>query len=129
MRLVSFEFEPHVNSLDDEHTALELDFPQRLGDQPLVRRIDLTRFQRASKCSSESTRCRCDNVVQSRGMGLENVRRDLVMLSHSAVNAKNDWFRFGRQVRSADGTLHTFDANIGTVDNFGHPTSANCLIV
>jgi hypothetical protein len=31
-----FQFEPHVNSLDDKHIFLELDFTQCLGDQALV---------------------------------------------------------------------------------------------
>jgi len=36
VRFFSFQFEPHVNSFDDEHIFFQLDLTQCLGDQPLV---------------------------------------------------------------------------------------------
>jgi hypothetical protein len=36
LRFFGFQFEPHVNSLDDKHFFFELDFAQCLGDQALV---------------------------------------------------------------------------------------------
>ena len=89
MRFLSSEFELHVNSLDDEHIVLQLDFTQCIRGQPLIRRIDLARFQRASEGSRKSTGGRCDNVVQSCGMGLQHVWWNFVVFSHRAVDAKD----------------------------------------
>jgi len=70
MRFLGFELELHVNPLDDEHIVLQLNLTQRIRGQPLIGRINFTRFQRAPEGSRKSTGGRCDNVVQSRGMGL-----------------------------------------------------------
>jgi hypothetical protein len=63
MRLFRFKSQPDVNSFDDEDIVLQLDVAHGLRDQALVRCTDLTRLQRASKGSRQSTgRCR-DHVV------------------------------------------------------------------
>jgi len=63
MRFVRFKPQPDVNSLNDQYIVLQLYLAHGLRDQALVRRIDLTRFQRASKGSRKSTRRCGDNVV------------------------------------------------------------------
>jgi len=63
MRVFRFEPQPDVNSFYDQDIVLELHFAHCLRDQALVRGVNLTRFQRASKGSRKSPgRCR-DDVV------------------------------------------------------------------
>jgi len=123
MRLFRFEPQPDVNSFDDQDIVLQLDVARSLRDQALVRCADLTRFQRASKGSRQSTgRCR-DNVVQGGGMGFQYVRWNFIIFSYCAVHPENHWLRLGGQVSSADWTFHAFDANVGPIHDFRHQAS------
>lgn len=121
MSFFRFESELDVNALDDENVVLQFYLADGFRDQPFIRGIDVTRFQRASEGSSKSTRRRCDHIVQSGSVRLEHVGGDFIVLGHRAMNAENHRLRFRGQVRSADGTFHAFDANIGPVDHFRHP--------
>jgi hypothetical protein len=77
-----------MDTPDHQHTILFFDFPDRLGDQPVYRGGYLTRLQRASKGSSESTRGGCDDVIERGRMGREGVRRHFIVLGDGPVNAK-----------------------------------------
>ena len=83
------ESQPHVNPLDDQDIFFEFDLAGRLRDQPRVRRIDLTRLQRASKGSGQSTGGGRDYVVQCRGVRFEDVRRNFVVFGDRAVNPED----------------------------------------
>ena len=111
MRFVRLQCESHVNSFNDEHGILKLDLADCLRGQPLVRGVNLTRLQRASKSSRQSTSCRCDDVIQRGGVRLQDVRRNFVMLSYGAVDAEDHGLRFDRQIGSPDRPFHAFDAN------------------
>jgi hypothetical protein len=77
-----------MDTTDHQHTILFFDFPDRLGDQPVYRSGNLTRLQRASKGSRESTRGSCDDVIESGRMGREGVRRHFIMLGDGPVDTK-----------------------------------------
>ncbi len=92
MLLICLKFQADVNALDDENIVLQFHFADGFRDQPLIRSVDLTRLQRASKGSRKSTGRGSDNIVQSRGVGFQHVRWNFVMLGHRAVNTENHRF-------------------------------------
>jgi hypothetical protein len=120
MRFFRFEPQPDVNSLNDENIVLQLHFAHGLRDQPLVRRADLTRFQRASKGSRKSTGCCGDNVVQGCGMRFQHIRWNFVMFGHRAMNSEDHWLLLRRQVCSADRALHAFDTYMRSISHVMH---------
>ena len=81
MSLFRLQSQSDVNSFYDQDILLKLHFTHRLGDKALVRRIDLTRLQRASKGSRKSTGRSRDHVIQSRGVRFQHVRRDFIMFA------------------------------------------------
>jgi hypothetical protein len=89
LRFFGLEPEPHVNPLDDQDIIFEFDLAGRLRDQPRIRRIDLTRLQRASKGSGQSTGGGRDYIVQSRGVRFQDIRWNLVVFGDRAVNTED----------------------------------------
>jgi len=120
MRFFRFEPQPYVNSLNDQNIVLQLHLAHGLRDQALVRRIDLTRLQRASKGSRKSTGRCGDNVVQRCGMRFQHVRWYFVMFRHRAMNSEDHWLLLGRQVCFADRALHAFDAYMRSISHVRH---------
>ena len=120
MRLFRLESQSDVNSFYDQDVLLKLHFTHRLGDKAFVRRINLTRLQRASKGSRKSTGRRGDNVVQGCGMRFQHVRWNFVMFRHRAMNSEDHWLLLGRQVCSADRAPHAFDTYIRSISHIRH---------
>jgi hypothetical protein len=52
-----------VDAADDQDIVLQLNLADRLRHQSLIRGVYVTRLQRASKGSGQSTRSGGDNVV------------------------------------------------------------------
>jgi hypothetical protein len=77
-----------VNSLDDQDLLLGLDFSKCLGDQTPLAGGNLTRFQRASEGSDESAGSTSNDVIERSGARRKGIRRDVVVFSNRAVNAK-----------------------------------------
>jgi len=96
MLRLGLQFQPGVNAADHQDVILGFDFPHRLGNQPRIRGIDLTRFQRASKGAGESAGGGGHDVIEGRGVGVEDLLRHLVVLRHRAVHAENHRRRFRR---------------------------------
>jgi hypothetical protein len=80
----------------------------------------LTRLQRASKGSSQSTRRGSDNVIQGCGVRLQNRRGHLVMLRYGAVHSEYDRLLFGRKIGPAHGALHALNAYLRPVNHLIH---------
>jgi hypothetical protein len=102
--------EPHrdVDPPDDEHVVLGLHFADHVGRQLAAARIDLTRFQRASKGAHHSTGGRRDDVVDCGGMRFAERRGiDLVMFGNGTVRTEDHWLRFTGQIRQAKRALVT----------------------
>src|SRR5271168_5500175 len=110
MRLRSLKPEDNMDAPDDKYIVLQFDFTDCLRHQSLIRGVYVTRLQRASKGAGQSNRSRGDNVVQGRGMGLEDRRRNLVMLRHCPMHSEDYRLRFGREIRPANGSLHAFNS-------------------
>jgi hypothetical protein len=109
-----------VDALDYEDAFLLLDFADGFGNEPVNRRGDLTRLQRASKGSGESTRGPGDDVVERGRVGREGVRRHFVVLGDCSVDAEDYGLRLGRQVRAAHRASLALDADFGSVDYVCH---------
>jgi hypothetical protein len=109
-----------VDASDDEHVLLGLDLADSFGDEPSVGRRDLTRIQRASESSTESTGRAGDNVIERRGARRISIRRDLVMLSNRAVHPESDRLRLTRQPGLSNRTFYSLDADLGSVHDSGH---------
>ena len=112
IRLWRFQLQPHVNPANYQYVIFQLDLTCRFRHKTLVRCIDVTRLQRASKGSDKSTGRRGNNVVERRRMRFEHRGRHLVMLSHRAVDAEDYGFRFCRQIRSAHRSFYPFDPDM-----------------
>ena len=80
----------------------------------------MTRLQRASEGSGQSTRRGGDNVIQGSGVRLQDRRRDLVVLRHGAMHSEYYGLLFGRKISPAHGALHSFNAHIGPVNHLRH---------
>jgi hypothetical protein len=80
----------------------------------------LTRFQRASEGSRQSTRRGGDNVIQGSGVRLQNRRRHFVVFRYGAMHAEYYRPLFGRKIRPAYGALYALNAHIGPVNHLRH---------
>jgi hypothetical protein len=118
--LVRLEPHPHVDALDHEDTFLFLDFTDGLCYQPVNRRRDLTRLQRASKGSGESTGGRGDDVVERRRMGREGIRRYLIVFGDGSVNSEDHRLRFRGQVSAPHRAFLSLDADFRSIDYVSH---------
>ena len=82
--------QPHVNAADHKYIVLQLYLAHRFRHQAFAGCIDLTRLQRASKGSRQSTCRGSNNVIKRCGARFRDCGRNFVMLGDRAVNAEND---------------------------------------
>jgi len=87
--------------------------------------INLTRFQRASKSSSQSTGSGGDDVIESGSPRFHDVRRNFVVRRDGPVDAEDHGLRFGGEMCFANRPLDAFDSHFGTVNYLGHKIGAN----
>jgi len=85
----------------------------------------VTRLQRASEGSGQSTRRGGDNVIQGSGVRFQDRWRNLVVLRHGAMHSKYYRLLFGRKIRSTYRALHALNAYMRSVNHVGH----DCRIV
>jgi hypothetical protein len=77
--------------------VLGLDFTHRLGNQPRIRGLNLTRFQRASKGAGESAGGGRYDVIECGGVGLKYSWRHFIVFGHGAVDPERHRRGLGRQ--------------------------------
>lgn len=118
--LLGRQLQDHMDTADHEHVVLQLNFTDRFRHQSLVRGVYLTRLQRASEGSSQSTRRSGDNVIQGCSVGLQDRRRNLVMLRHGAMYSEYYGYLFGRKIRPAQRALYALNAHMGPVNHLRH---------
>jgi hypothetical protein len=98
-----------VDALDHENAVLDFDLTCRVCDQSSFCGSDLTRFQRASERTGQSTRSGGDDIVERGGvLGLATTV-DAVMVGDLVVNTKQDRLSLGRQCRPPQRAAHTLD--------------------
>lgn len=115
--------EPQVdtNPLDDENTVFLLDVAFGGGEQPFAGCRNLTRLQRASKGSGESTRGGSDDVVEGGGVGREEIGGHFVVLGNRSMHSEEDGIGFGGEPCPAHGALYALDCDFAGVGNIRHP--------
>jgi hypothetical protein len=115
VRLFRGQLQPHVDPSDHQDILLKLNFTNGFRHQPPARCINLTRLQRASQGSGQSTgRSRYD-VIERRGVRLSNRRRNFIVLGNGAVHAEDYGLRLSGKPGTANRTLDPFDANFRPV--------------
>ncbi len=80
----------------------------------------MTRLQRASEGSGESTGGSGDNVIERSSVWLQDRRRDPVVFRHGAVHAEYYRLLFLREIRSAYRALHPLNAYMRSVNHVRH---------
>jgi hypothetical protein len=115
-----FQREFDVNTPDDENTVFVLYLTAHIRSQPAITRIDLTRFQRATKGSEHSAAGGCDNVVDRCGMGFRQVLFiNSVVPCNLVVDAEYYGIRFAGQLGDTKRAFLSLNANVGDVDDLG----------
>ena len=120
MLAVGFQPEGGVDAADDEDVILGFDFADGLGNQAGIGRINLTRLQRASEGAGESTGSGGDDVIEGGGVGIEDLRRDLIVFGDGAMDAEQDGRGLGRQPGAAERALEALDFDLRAIDDVGH---------
>ena len=109
-----------VDAADHQDVVFRLDFAHGLGNQPRVRRINVTRFQRASEGAGESTGGGGDNVIERRRVRFEHFGRHLIMLGYRAMHAESHRCGFGRQPGPAQRASDALNPDMRTIGHFRH---------
>lgn len=122
MLAVGFQLERGMDAADDEDVILGFDFADGVGNQTRVRCINVTRLQRASEGASESTGGSCDDVIEGGGVGVENLRRNLIVFGDRAMHAEQDRRGLGRQPGPAQRAFEPLDFDLRAIDDVGHGT-------
>jgi hypothetical protein len=100
--IVSAQIVGYMHTLDEQHTALVLDFTANFATQAAIFGVDFARIQRAGKGAEQSTAEGGDDVVDGGGVGLgQPALVDAVMFGDTAMNAKQHGQRFSWQVGPA----------------------------
>jgi hypothetical protein len=107
----------HVDAANHQDPVFQLDFAHRLGNQPLIGRIDLARLQRAPEGSRKSAGGAGDYVIEGRRARRESIRGNLVMFGDGSVHAENHRLLFGGEERAPDGPLDAFNTDRRAVDD------------
>jgi hypothetical protein len=87
---VDLEHVTHVNALDDENLALELDLAFGVGAEATASGGDVARFERAPERSDQSTGRRGYDVVERGCVRRRVVGGHAVMLGDLAVHSERD---------------------------------------
>jgi hypothetical protein len=109
-----------VDPFDDQDLPFELDLSGRLANEEPFTGRNLTRLQRASEGSGQSTRCGRDHVVEGRGVLFILPRLRAVVSGDRPVCPEPDRMGLGWEPSPAHWTLHPLDADLGTISNVGH---------
>ena len=80
----------------------------------------MTRFQRASERSGQSTRRSGDNVIQGSGVRLQDRWRNLIVLRDGAMYSEDNGLLLCRKIRPAHRPLYTLNAYMGPVNHLRH---------
>jgi hypothetical protein len=87
-----------VDAPDDQDLIFQLDLTPDVGGEALVARVDVARLQRTAEGAGQSAAGGRHDIVERRGMGLDDVRVDLVVGGHRAMHAERHGDPLRRQV-------------------------------
>jgi len=93
-----FEVIEHVYPFYYEDIVLQLDLTSNIRSQSLVACTNLTRFQRASEGTGQSTAGSCNDIVQGGRMWFADFRIHAIVFGDSSMNTEAHWFFFSGQI-------------------------------
>jgi hypothetical protein len=105
---------------DDQHSILGLNFAGCIGRQLSRGSIDLTRFQRASESSRQSTRRGRDDIIQCGRVGLEGVGRHFIVLCYRAMDPEQNGILLRRKPCAPQWAFYALNSHIGYVRRVRH---------
>ena len=87
-----------VDPPDNEHSVFGLNFTSDFSCELTVAGVNLTRFQRASQCTGESTTRGRNHIIQGGRPWVEVIRSQAVVPGHVAVHPESDGLVFRGQI-------------------------------
>jgi len=102
----------YMNSFNHQDVVFRFNLAADFSGEVTVTSVDLARFQRASKSSSQSAPRGSDHIVKCCGMGLRNLRTHAVMGSDCAMYTKLYGLLLRRQVSKTKRSGFTLDTNV-----------------
>ena len=120
--------QPHVNASNHEDLVVSfLDFPNRLAREAVPVGSDVARLQRASEGPCKSASRRRDDVVERCGTRFERAGRNLVVLSHRAVDTEDDRLRLTGEEGAAHRSFDSLNPNLRAVHDSGHSVTISAV--
>jgi len=103
----------YVDTFNDEHTILCLfDFSADFALKLAVS-LDFARLQRAPEGSQQSTRDRCNQIIDGRGMGFSKIFcSHSIMLGNRSMHTKDHRFGFAWKLRVPDWPLFPLNVRL-----------------
>src|SRR5439155_23559428 len=104
-----------------------LNFPDGLAREAVPLGCDVARLQRASEGACKSAGRRRDDVVERGGTRLERAGRNLVVLSHRAVDTEDDRLRLRGEEGAAHRSFDSLNPNLRAVHDSGHSITMSAV--
>ena len=108
----------HMDPFDHQDFVLDVDIATSFGRKAAFASIDPARFQRAPKCSAESTGRRCYDVIQSCGVIRILAHRGAVVFAYFVMGAENNRLCLTWKGGLPDRAALAHDAHSGYVSRF-----------
>lgn len=108
----------HMDPFDHQDFVFDVDIATSFGGKAAFAGIDPARFQRAPKCSAESTSRRCYEVIKGCGVIRILARCGAVVLAHFVVGAENNRLCLTWKGGLPDRSALAHDAHSGYVSRF-----------
>jgi hypothetical protein len=108
----------HMDPFDHQDFVLDVDIATSFGRKAPFAGIDPARFQRAPKCSAESTSRRCYDVIQGGGVIRILAHRGAIVFAYFVVSAEDNRMCLAWKGRLPDRAALAQDAHSGYVSRF-----------
>jgi hypothetical protein len=117
----SLELELYVNAFNDENAILRFfNFSAYLSCEPSIG-LDFARLQRAPEGSQQSTRYRCDQVIDRGCVGFSKILGiDPIMLRNCTVHAEYHRLGLAGKLSRTNRPPLTLDMRLGYIGNITH---------
>jgi hypothetical protein len=103
----------------NQNAFLRFDFARYFAHELPVARINVARFQRASKCAEHSTGGGGNHVVDRRSVRVRQLSGiDFVVLGDCTVDAEDHRLRLTGQIGDSNGTDLSLDTSLRNVRDF-----------
>jgi hypothetical protein len=112
-----------VDAADDQDVVFELDLTPDLGREATVAGVDVARLQRTSEGAGQSAAGGGYDIVESRGVGLDDLGIHLVVGGDGTVDAESHGTGFGGEIGESQRPGLALDSHLRNIDDVAHWTS------